>query len=418
MGKPSVIFFNRVYPPVRGASGRVLRDLARGFARDGWEVTVVTTGPEAGDAHDGPIRIKRLKSPRKAKSLMAYFWVWLRLFGAGLREKKHDLVVTLTDPPLLVVAGSMIARIKGARHVHWCHDLFPDLLPALGLSISRPMMKIFKSLSRGAMKRCDKVVVIGRCMAEKLKEEGLVPGRIAVIPNWPDKELLNGGRAHNTNGKADGQAVAGAPVEGARPFDELLKGDETPKFRVLYSGNLGRAHPFDIVIDAAEILQKNHDDIEFVFVGDGPNFDRLSSERDKRGLENIRFLPYQPASRLREMMESGDVHLISMTEKASGLLVPCKLYAAFAVKRPCIFIGPAGSEAAQAITDFKAGTVVAQDDAEKLAETIRTYRSSREVWMNAYKGAGEAGDVFVPREAIAAWLERARTVVESPAARR
>jgi hypothetical protein len=43
---PSVLFLNRVYPPVRGATGRVLRDLARSFAADGWSVTVLTTGPE------------------------------------------------------------------------------------------------------------------------------------------------------------------------------------------------------------------------------------------------------------------------------------------------------------------------------------------------------------------------------------
>ncbi len=33
MSKPSVLFINRVYPPYRGATGRVLRDLARRTGR-------------------------------------------------------------------------------------------------------------------------------------------------------------------------------------------------------------------------------------------------------------------------------------------------------------------------------------------------------------------------------------------------
>ena len=42
--KPSVLLINRVYPPAKGATGRVLRDLAQEMARAGWTVSVLTTG--------------------------------------------------------------------------------------------------------------------------------------------------------------------------------------------------------------------------------------------------------------------------------------------------------------------------------------------------------------------------------------
>src|SRR5262249_35654055 len=151
-------------------------------------------------------------------------------------------------------------------------------------------------------------------------------------------------------------------VDGAKSYEELFR-DTEPKFRILYSGNLGRAHPVQTILDAATLLAGTNPEIEFVFVGDGPQFDRLAHERARRGLENIRFLPYQPASRLRELMESGDLHLISMSDRAAGLLVPCKLYSALAVGRPCILVGPAQSEVARIIEDFHAGTVVPQGQA-------------------------------------------------------
>jgi colanic acid biosynthesis glycosyl transferase WcaI len=403
ISKPTVVFFNRVYPPGRGATGRMLRDLARAFARDGWDVTVVTTGPEKRNERDGAVRVIRLKSGGKTNSLLSYSLVWLRMLMTGLLMPRRDLIVTMTDPPLLVVVGRFIARFRKCKHINWCQDLYPDLLPALGIKLPPPVMKFFKVTSRRSMKRCDRVIVVGRCMARYLTHSGMDPGRISVIPNWPDGELIHSAPEKKKNA----QPVEG--VNGAKPLEELFR-DLEPKFRILYSGNLGRAHPVATVMEAASLLAASNPEIEFVFVGDGPQFDRLAQERTRRGLENIRFLPFQPASRLRELMESGDLHLISMTARAAGLLVPCKLYSALAVGRPCILVGPEQSETARIIEDFRAGTVVPQGQAAKLADAIRRYRYSSDDWYAAHKGAAKAGSVFVPEESFRVWLQRARDV--------
>ena len=80
-------------------------------------------------------------------------------------------------------------------------------------------------------------------------------------------------------------------------------------------------------------------------------------------------------------MESGDVHLISVTHKAAGMLVPSKLYSALAVGRPCIYIGPKRTEAAKVIHDFGAGSVIAQGRPRVLADEIKRYRLSADVWF-------------------------------------
>lgn len=100
-----------------------------------------------------------------------------------------------------------------------------------------------------------------------------------------------------------------------------------------------------------------------------------------------------------------------MRASAAGLLVPSKIYAALAVARPCIFIGPAESEAAEVIGGFHAGAVVAPGDAQGLAERIRQYRFNGQDWFAAHSGAMAAGQVFQPVEAINAWIERAEAVV-------
>ena len=271
-------------------------------------------------------------------------------------------------------------------------------------------MSFYKKISRKAMKQCDKVVTVGRCMAKHLTHTGLEPNRVAVIPNWPDYELLPA-PANDMRGRRRRPLRKISKAEGARPFDELRRDGTERKFRVLYSGNLGRAHPIDTVLEAAAILGKEYPEIEFTFIGDGQNFERLAIERAKRRLENIRLLPFQPISKIRDIMTSGDLHLITMKHEASGMIVPSKLYSALAVGRPCILVGPEDSETAQVIKDFKAGRVVPQGDAHKLAAAIKEYRLSSDAWFAAHEGAVEAGQIFVPEQSIDAWIERAYNIV-------
>ena len=401
MKRPSIVFINRVYPPSRGASGRVLRDLARSFAREGWQVSVITTGEKAVRERDGAVRVIRVKG-KQTPSALGYVWILLKLFVTALRLPKAHVVVSMTDPPLLAVAGQIVSLIKGNRHIHWCQDVYPDLFPALGVSMPAPLLGPMRALSLWAMKAADKVIVIGRCMARNLSQDGFDPKQITVIPNWPDSEL--------GQSKTKESAPALFEIEGMRKPEEQIQQD--PKFRVLYAGNIGLAHPVETIVKAAEILAVEHPEIDFVFVGEGRGYDKLAQERQKRHLENIRLLPFQPANRLAELMESGDVHVISMKHEAAGMLVPSKLYAAIAAYRPCVMVGPAQSEAAKVIKSFSAGSVVRQGQAKKLAEEIRQYRMDRDKWMRAYEGAQEAAKVFVPKDAIDAWIDRAWSVVE------
>lgn len=407
MRRPSILFINRVYPPHRGATGRVLRDLARGFARDGWQVYVLTTGPKFSKERDGAIKVMRVKGAEKPKGKLGYALVWMRMMRCVFKLPKTDVIVTMTDPPMLSVLGQHVSKIRKSQHIHWCQDLYPDLLDAFDVKLPAFVRKALHKMSRNSMKQAAKNIVIGRCMAKHLSYTGLSPQKITVIPNWPDHELH-----HNAHADQHPHKDFEIPhVDGSKSYDELLKSG--PKFRVLYAGTIGLAHPYEIIVDAALQLSESNPEIEFVFVGEGEGFDKIAAARVKHNLQNIRMLPYQPHSRLKEIMESGDVHLISMKEQAAGCLVPSKLYAALAVGRPCIFIGPENTETAKVIHDFKAGQVIHQGDAQVLVKAILDYRNDGEHWFAAHEGAGKAGRVFVPEESIDAWIKRANDVISN-----
>jgi colanic acid biosynthesis glycosyl transferase WcaI len=411
MQKPSVLFINRVYPPVKGATGRVLRDLAQAFAKDGWSVTVLTTGAQPAEVMDGAVKVKRI-AVKPGKTLGRYAATWTKLLWAAFTMPRHGMIVTLTDPPLLVVAGRILARFKRSSHIHWVQDLYPDILPALGMKLHPKLLDLLRGLTRRSMRTCDRVVVIGRCMARHLSYTGFDMAKVTVIPNWPDFELtpaavLRGKKVSKTAKSKTAVMVSNSLK--SRPF--FL--DEAPKFRILYSGNLGRAHPVSTIIDAATILMDTNPEIEFVFAGDGAGFERIAEARSKRGLDNIRLLPSQPLSRLKDLMEGGDLHLISMRNEAAGMLVPSKLYAALAAGRPCIFIGPENTETAKVIKEFGAGAVVPQGQAKRLAQEILKFRNDGNVWFAAQNGALRAGEQFVPANSISSWIKGARETIRT-----
>lgn len=404
MSQPSVLFINRVYPPHRGATGRMLRDLAQSLAEEGWDVRVITTGIKSGKHIDGSVSVSCVKGPKKPNGALGYGWIWLKMLGAAAFQKKADLVITMTDPPLVLFIGHFLKKIKKARHhIHWCQDVYPDVLPVLDFNFPKFLLARFQRFSRKVMSQTDKVVTIGRCMARYLKETGVRPETISLISNWPDFELTD----HMPYGQGPGMLNDGTVAQPESGFKH------EKKFRVLYAGTIGRAHPVDTILEAADLLQASNPEIEFVFVGEGEGYDSVQKERAHRGLDNIRLLPWQPKAHLRATMESGDIHLVSVKDAASGMLVPCKIYSALAVNRPCIYIGPEDSEAGHLISDFGAGTVVSQGDSYALAEHIRRYRFSSEDWFFAQEGAVSASRTCRPEDMIRLWLDNASAVIES-----
>lgn len=395
--KPSVLLINRVHPPERGATGRMMQNLSKALEASGWNVTIVAMGDKKNSYTGSGIHkifIKQARKPHTAFGCLTNLW---RFWRAGVKLPRHDIVVSLTDPPMLMVVGALIARLKKSHHVHWSQDVYPDLFKVFGINLPDFLYRFLHTRSVRAMNASDRVVVIGRCMAKYLKHHGVSGDKISIIQNWADFEVLA------PTGYPQNSKPLEVPTGVAKKPDEMFR-DDSPKFRVLYAGNIGRAHSMGSVIEAATLLRECKE-IEFVFIGDAHAHSFLAKEREKRELDNIKFLPYQPIEKLRTIMESGDVHLVSMRRVAQGLVVPCKFYSGLTVGRPTIYIGPQGSEVAQVIAEHGAGFQVDPRDPKTLADAIYGYRMDGEAWFQAQEGALRAAQIYHPDASIQKWLD-------------
>lgn len=346
-----LLFVNQHYYPDVAATGQKLTDLAEYLAGRGYEVTVLCSQGQylsgdmkvpAEEIHRG-VQIIRLGATSfgratHLKRLLDYASFYIKVFLKLLTGPRYSYTIWLTTPPLLSVAGAMLLMLRRQPYGIWSMDLHPDAEEALGLI--RPggiLSKLLHALNNWGYRKADFVVDLGKYMKARILGKGVALHRTHTVPMW---DRLDGIRnlVHENN---------------SLRYQLGLQ----DKFVVMYSGNAGLAHRFDEVLEAMRSL-KDHPDICFLFVGDGPRKVEIIDFVRMHQIKNFHYLDYFPRNQLGDSLAVADVHLLTLRKEMAGIAVPCKLFGIMATARPAVMIGPEASEPAAVIMEEHAGIVV------------------------------------------------------------
>lgn len=370
-----VLAINQFYAPDISAGSQILAELCEGLVAAGDEVTVVASrgtylGGERLPAREeiNGVRVVRAWATGFGKSsiigrLSDYATFWLSAIVSALRQPRVDVVLAATNPPLIAAAAALFARARGVPLVTWTQDVYPEIAVAFGFMRKDSMAtKLLLKIQRRTHRASDRIVAISAGMGERLKAQGAPADRIRVVQNWSDGSLI---RPRD-------------PATNAFRREHALNG-----FVAMYSGNLGVAHEFETVMGAARIVAKTCPDVQFLFIGDGQR--RAEAVRLAQGLENVRFLPYQPKAMLGESLTAADAHLMTLREGLDGLVVPSKFYGAIASGRPVFYVGPQGCEVANQIRTADIGWTGKPNDVDGLAAAIE--RAARDRAWSAQCGS-------------------------------
>lgn len=349
------VFINRFYWPDEPATAQLLTDLAEALAASGHAVSVVASHPggkePASELHRG-VAIFRVRGTRLNRfgifGKLADFVTFYvgSLCVVFVRVRTRDIVVPLTDPPLLGVGVWIVARLRGAKLVHWVQDIYPEI--AITLTGQR-WLKVLAPLRNLAWRRAEACGVLGTDMARVLEKAGVKTARLALVPNWAPAGL---------------SAPSSAAVDGLR-----ARWDLAGKFVVLYSGNLGRVHDLMPMLDVAEQLLV-HPHIVFLFIGAGAQLPTLKTAAESRGLTNIRFHPPRPRADLAVSLALGDLHLVTVLPGCESFVFPSKLYGIAAVGRPALFMGPKECEIAAVIEKNRFGWAFSRAQIAPMTQAI------------------------------------------------
>jgi colanic acid biosynthesis glycosyl transferase WcaI len=394
---PRIIFINRFFYPDLSATSQMLTDLAFYLATREFEIHVITSA----QAYDDPTRafppfevvqgveIRRIATSRFGRArlfgrLLDYATFYIGAAWELFRvARSGDIVVAKTDPPMISVVAAIVARWRGAALVNWIQDLFPEVAEALDVVKNRMFGAVLRGLRNNSLNVAWCNVVIGTGMAERLLQEGIPKDRIRVIHNWSDGEEIR-------------------PID--RPENALLaQWGLEGKFVVGYSGNMGRAHEFTTLLEAAERLSANPD-IVFLLIGDGAQRASIVCFAEQRGLKNIVLKPYQPRELLKLSLGVPHVHVVSLIPSLEGLIVPSKFYGIAAAGRPTLCVGDQAGEIPRLIEAHACGWTVAPGHASVLADRILELTGNREMVDAAGRNARRAFEMnFDQRIAMQQW---------------
>ena len=370
---PRIVFVNRYYDPDQSATSQMLTDLARGLAARGFDVHVVSSR----QLYDDPgirlaanetlsgVETHRVATTRFGRSNLlgramdyASFYVMCAVMLLKLL-RRGDVLIAKTDPPLLSILAAPVAKARRAVLINWQQDVFPEIASHLGANPLPPWLDgRLRRLRDMSLRAAAMNVVIGGRMGEYLAARGVPASKLCVIENW-----------------ADGIAIQPRPASASALRARLELSD---RFVICYSGNLGRAHEFATLLDAAEALREEAAFI-FLIIGSGAKMEALKRGVVARALVNFRFLPLQPRDALEDSLAAADLHLVSLLPTLEGLIVPSKLYGILAAGRPLIFIGDGDGDIGRVIRRAQCGGTVTVGDAKGLADSLRALAAAPEI---------------------------------------
>jgi colanic acid biosynthesis glycosyl transferase WcaI len=344
---PRLLLCYHFFHPDDVVSARLYTDLAQEMQARGWQVSVLTSNRLWRDPHAelpsheswNGIEIHRVFRPpwdqaRPLERLANSGWMvaaWLaRARGLG----RFDAVVIGSDPAFAASMGLGLRLVQPtAALVHWCFDLYPEILTAEGGRAVEVLGPIARRLMGLAYRRFDGLVDLGPRMQARLAEYGAGARQETAVP-WALTETDHP-----------------APVD----VDARAALFPRAKLALFYSGTMGRAHDFELFLRLARACRaRSGDAVSICFTARGNRADEL-----RRAIgpddHNVALAPFADEAALPARLAAADLHLVSLRADWAGVVVPSKFFASLAIGRPVIYAGPADSEIARWIAEYDLG---------------------------------------------------------------
>ncbi len=320
------------YPGGRVYSGFKLRPIKKTMSQEGYGLTRLFLYPSHNHSKLGRI----------ANYLSFFFSALIYLC---VMPRKVDLVYVY-HPPLTVGLAAAVAKFfRRWPIVLDIQDLWPDTLQATGMISNKRVLGIVARAANWLYGRTDHIVVQSWGFRHRLLKRGVEDAKVSVVINW-----------------SKGTPTIGVSLP--NPFPD------PKKFRILFSGNMGRAQALDSVLLTAQKISKDTPDVGFYFLGDGLEKKTLQAQASQLELSNVTFLVRVSAINVIPYLVHADALLVHLSKNPLfDITIPSKTQEYFRIGKP-ILMGVSG-DAARLVNEAKAGIVFPPEDPDAMVKAIK-----------------------------------------------
>ena len=347
-----VWFVSELYYPEMTSTGYFLTGIAEGIASE-YDVAVLCGKPSylargtetASDEIVNGVHIHRCRATTLDKNKLHFkiinaFTIAASIFCSALiRVQAGDIVIVVTNPPVLPYLLAIACRMKRARFILRVDDVYPEVLARFGLlKCGSAAERLLDRASRWMYRMAEKIIVLGRDVRdlaiEKVAGES---GKLRIITNWGDTT-----------------AVQPLPFEEGRLVHKL---NLRSRFVVQYCGNIGRTHGIEDVVEAAYLLADSNR-FHFLMIGWGAKKRWALKQQEERNLKNLTILDPLPAEEFCDGLNACSVAIISFAPGMLGISVPSRMYNVLAAGKPILAVCDPSSELAVVVQEERVGWVV------------------------------------------------------------
>jgi len=357
-----VLVLAQYFSPDMGGGSARATNVVNGLLVNGCAVTVVAAFPHYPHGN--------VPSWYKRKAIVSERFGGAKVFRVWVPALSHSSVINRVVLHFCFCVSSLFALpFIGKVDVVWGAN--PNLF------------SFFPSLIYGVLKRVPIVRNVDDLWPEVFYELGYVKSKFAkkmldflawlsyIVPSavTPISEGYKRFIVSKYGVSPDKIHVVEVGVDRVASFSADKNEGEKDRFVVMYSGVLGLGYDFDVVLEAARLLQEQ-EDIVFVIRGVGELAPKIKRRINELGLDNVvletRFLS---KDKLSALLASADAFLIPMVSEScidEGL--PTKVFEYQAYGKPIICVS--GGEPARYVEVTGSGLVVKPNDADGLAEAV------------------------------------------------
>jgi colanic acid biosynthesis glycosyl transferase WcaI len=380
-----ILLLNLYYPPDTSATAKMAATVVDALSAH-HDVTVLCGRPSYDPSERRPwrlwqteragktaiIRVGSTDYPRlQMKRRLLNYLSYVALAIPRALFQRCDVVLAMTDPPFEGIVGAIIAMLKSKPYVYNIRDMYPDM--AVGGSIVEPglLARAWEKLHRWGLRRATRVIVLGEDMRARIIAKGINSARIEIVRDG----------AHIPPPDAPPPSLDDAIIR-------TIRGDF--RFVLLHAGNLGFYGAWETLITAMSKLAE--DGVGLVFVGEGAQREHV--ETLAREANNVRFLPFFPASKIPSVLAAPDAHVITVKRGLEGVVVPSKLYGILAAGKPILAVAPEETDVASLGAKFGFAISADPDDPEKVVAAIRSLVTNIEKVQIMGRAAGAAAPYY------------------------
>ena len=297
------------------------------------------------------LHVPQKKFKSTALRLLGFVYWHIVSFFIGLTIRHVDLILSPSPPLTIGLLNLWLAQLKGCKVVYNVQEIYPDILKLKG----GVALKVLRWMERKVYNGSDAVTTIDKVFYDTIVPRFENSSKLHIIPNFVDTELYH--------------EVSNQELENLRiKWANTNLSNDTNTIKLLYAGNIGHAQSWEPLIALAERTRNMN--VEYFVIGEGAKRGYVEEEIQKRGLDKLHLLPYQPRELMPAILSYSDASFIFMAPESDTDGFPSKVYTIMACERPLLVLSGENTPIVNFLKDKGCAKLITEQDFEKKVDEM------------------------------------------------